>query len=218
MNNDWRKFIEGMLYEETETPWRDDPAYQLLLQFSGLRDAVGGQVAPALLQAVGLVQALAHVDVQALARRRKPALGLSLGFGMNWSEPYDLLQAFELDCVHAYEWIGEQVIEAARSFQALNATEPGLSARIRLHHGTISDLSALADNSVRVAYAANIFNPEIPMAPETFSRAVSELLRVLEPSGVVFSRGSSGVFEEALTPHGRMLLHNPLVSVFQKSD
>ena len=218
MDDTWRKYVEGPLHGAAETPWRDDPAYQLFLQFSGLRDAVGGQVAPALTQAIGLVQALAQVDVPALVRQRRPALGLSLGFGMNWSEPYDLLQVFKLDCVHAYEWIGEQVVEAARSFQALEATESNLSARIRLHHGTISDLGALADNSVRVAYAANIFNPEIPMAPETFSCTVSELLRVLEPCGVVFSRGSSGVFEEALAPQGWMLLRNPLVSVFQKND
>ena len=218
MNDNWRKFVEGTLHGETETPWRDDPAYRLLLQFPGLRDAIGGQVAPALTQASGLVQALAQVDMQALVRQRRPAVGLSLGFGMNWSEPYDLLQVFELDCVHAYEWIGDQVVEAARSFQALDATASDLFTRIRLHHGTISDLSALADTSVRMAYAANIFNPEIPMAPETFSHAVSELMRVLEPSGVVFSRGSSGVFEEALTPFGRMLLRNPLVSVFQKNS
>jgi len=210
MDDTWRKYIEGTLYEATETPWRDDPAYQLLLEFAGLRDAVG------VAQAVGLVQSLAQVDVPALVRQRRPAVGLSLGFGMNWSEPYDLLRVLELDCVHAYEWIGEQVIEAAQSFQALEGVAPDLSARIRLHHGTISDLSALPDSSVRVAYSANVFNPEIPMASETFSGAVKELVRVLEPSGIVLSRGSSGVFEDALTPQGRMLLRNPLVSVFQK--
>jgi hypothetical protein len=216
MDESWRKFIEGPLYSDAETPWRDDPAYQLLRQFAGLRDAVGGQVAPALTQAIGLVQAFMQVDLPALMRQRRPVLGLSLGFGMNVSEPYDLLRIFELDCVHAYEWIGEQVVEAARSLHALETSAPGLSARIRLHHGTMSALDALAKNSVRVAYVANVFNPEIPMAPETFSRAVSELLRVLEPSGVVFSRGSSGIFEATLAPQGRMLIQNPLVSVFQK--
>ena len=218
MLDGWRDFIDGPLYTEDDAPWRDDPGYQLLQQFPGLRDAVGGQVAPALTQAIGLVQALARVDVRALVCQHHPAVGLSLGFGANWSEPYDLLRVFELDRVHAYEWIGEQVSEAARSFHALAATESGLAACIRLHHGTISDLGALADNSVRVVYAANIFNPEIPMASETFARAIAELLRVLEPSGIVFSRGSSGLFEDALAPHGRMLLRNPLVSVFQRRD
>jgi hypothetical protein len=87
-----------------------------------------------------------------------------------------------------------------------------------LHHGTISDLSAITDSSVRVAYVANVFNPEIPMASETFSNTVKELLRVLELEGVVLSRGSSGVFENALNAYGHMLLQNqnPLVSVFQK--
>jgi hypothetical protein len=216
MDENWRKFIEGPLYPDTDAPWRDDPAYQLLLQFPGLRDAVGGDVVPALTQAIGLVQALAQVDLKALARRRRPAVGLCLGFGVNLLEPYGLLQVFELGCVHAYEWIGEHVLEAARSFQALETSRSDISSRIRLHHGTISDLSAMADNSVRVAYAANIFNPEIPMASETFSNAVTELLRVVEPEGVVLSRGSSGVFEETLAQHGRMLLRNPLVSVFQK--
>jgi hypothetical protein len=216
MDENWRKFIDGPLYADADAPWRDDPAYQLLLQFPGLRDAVGGDVIPALTQAIGLVQALTRVDLKALVQRHRPAVGLCLGFGANLLEPYGLLQVFELDQGHAYEWIGEQVIEAARSFQALETSKPGVSSRIRLHHGTISDLSAVADNSVRVAYVANVFNPEIPMAPETFSNAVIELLRVLEPEGVVLSRGSSGVFEEALAQHGRMLLQNPLVSVFLK--
>lgn len=217
MHENWRKFIDGPLYPDTEAPWRDDPAYQLLLQFPGLRDAVGGDIAPALMQALGLVQALAHFDLKALVRRRRPAAGLCLGFGTNLLEPYGLLQVFELDRVQAYEWIGEHVIEAAHSFLALEASEPNLSSRIRLHHGTISDLNAVADGSVCVAYVANVFNPEIPMASETFTNAVTELLRVVESEGVVLSRGSSGVFEEALAQHGRMLLQNPLVSVFQKS-
>ena len=216
MCENWRTFIDGPLYPDTEAPWRDDPAYQLLLQFPGLRDAVGGDVAPALMQAIGLVRALAQVDLEALVHQRRPAVGLCLGFGTNLLEPYGLLQVFALDRVHAYEWIGEHVIEAAQSFHALETSEPDLSSRIRLHHGTISDLNAVASSSVRVAYVANIFNPEIPMAPETFANTVKELLRVVEPAGVVLSRGSSGVFEEALARHGRMLLQNPLVSVFQK--
>jgi hypothetical protein len=216
MDENWRKFIHGPLYPDADAPWRDDPAYQLLLQFPGLRDAVGGDVAPALTQAIGLIQALAQIDLKALVHQRRPAVGLCLGFGANLLEPYGLLQVFELDCVHAYEWIGEHVVEAARSFQALETSKSSVSSHICLHHGTISNLSAIAVSSVRVAYVANVFNSEIPMASETFSNTVKELLRVLEPEGVVFSRGSSGVFEEALAQHGRMLLRNPLVSVFQK--
>jgi hypothetical protein len=80
----------------------------------------------------------------------------------------------------------------------------------------MSNLTAIADRSIRVLYIANVFNPEIPMAQDTFSSTVREVIRVLEPHGVVCSRGSSGVLEEALNPHGRMLLQTPLVSVFQK--
>lgn len=216
MDEDWRRFIDGPLYSDTEAPWRDDPAYQLLLQFPGLRDAVGGQAAPALMQAIGLVQAFAQIDLKTLARQHRPALGLCLGFGMNIFEPYDLLQVFELDCVHAYEWIGEQVVEAAQGLSARNVAGRDLSARLRLHHGSIGDIRAVTDHSICVAYVANVFNPEIPMASETFSRSVRELLRVLAPDAILLSRGSSGAFEEALQTYGRMLLQNPLVSVFQK--
>jgi hypothetical protein len=213
---EWRRYIEGEIYPDDQVPWRGDPAYELLLQFPGLREGVGGQVAPALTQAIGLVHAVARVDLLALVRGKRPALGLSLGFGMNVSEPYDLLRVFELDLVHGYEWMREHVIEAARSLCVLQRAAPTLPSRIHLHHGTISDLTALADSSIRVVYVANVFNPEIPMAQDTFSRAVREMLRVLEPGGVVCSRGSAGIFEEALNPHGRMLMQNPLVSVFQK--
>lgn len=216
MDNKWRTFLDGPLYPDAHAPWRDDPAYHLLLQFPGLRDAVGGDIVPALTQAIGLVQALAQVNLKALILQRRPAIGLCLGFGANFLEPYGLLQVFELDRVHAYEWIGDHVIEAAQSLQAVETSIPRLSSRVRLHHGTISDLSAVADGSVRMAYVANVFNPEVPMTPETFANTIKELLRVLEPESVVFSRGSSGVFEEALAQHGRMLLWNPLVSVFQK--
>jgi hypothetical protein len=216
LTDGWQEFLAGPLYSDAEVPWRDDPAYALLLQFSGLRDSVGGQVAPALTQAIGLVQALARVDLLGLVRQQRPAYGLSLGFGMNLREPYDLLQTFELDAVHGYEWIGEHVVEAARSLQVLRTSVPDLATRIRLHHETMSDLSALATGAIRVVYVANVFNPEIPMAPDTFAAIVREVLRVLEPTGVLISRGSSGVLEEALMPHGRMLLRNPLVSVFQK--
>jgi hypothetical protein len=69
---------------------------------------------------------------------------------------------------------------------------------------------------VRVVYAANVFHPEIPMASDTFERTVQEILRVLEPEGILVSRGSSGVLEASLAPHGRMLVQTPLVTVFQK--
>ncbi len=216
MNERWRRFIEGDLFSDADAPWRDDPAYGLLLQFTGLRDSVGGQVAPALTQAIGLVQALTHINLLDLVRNRRPAQGLSLGFGMNVMEPYDLLRVFALDCVHGYEWIGEHIIEAAQSFSVLQHSDPTLPSRLRLHHGTMSDLSALANQSMRVIYVANVFNPEIPMAPETFARTVSEMLRVLEPEGIVLSRGSSGIFEATLAPQGRMLLQTPLISVFQR--
>lgn len=217
-HQEWRQYVVGEIYPDDEVPWRDDPAYGLLLQFPGLSEGVGGQVAPALTQAIGLVHAVARIDLLTLVRERRPAQGLSLGFGMNVSEPCDLLRTFELDVVHGYEWIGGHVIEAARSLCVLQRADPTLPTRIRLHHGTMSNLTAIAECSIRVMYVANVFNPEIPMAQDTFSKTVSEVIRVLAPHGVVCSRGSSGLFEEALSSHGRMLLQNPLVSVFQKND
>jgi len=168
-------------------------------------------------QAVGLVRALARVDLLEVVRSQGAAQGLCLGFGMNALEPYDLLQVFALDRVYAYEWIGEHIVEAAQMFQALRAQDASLPARLRLHHGTISDLSALTDGAVRVAYVANVFNPEVPMTPETFARAVREIVRVLGAGGVVLSRGSAGVLEAELARHGRMLLQTPLISVFAKA-
>jgi hypothetical protein len=213
----WQDFLAGELYPDAQVPWRDDPAYGLLLQVPGLRESVGGRSAAALHQAIGLVRALAGVDLCAEIRAGQPAQGLCLGFGMNLMEPYDLLQVFRLTCVHAHEWIGEHIIEAAQAFQALRTADLSLPDRIRLHHGTISDLGALADSSIRVVYSANVFNPEIPMTDETFVRAVKEIVRVLGTGGVLLSRGSAGVLEAALTQYGRMLLQTPLVSVFAKA-
>ncbi|HJY84749.1 MAG TPA: hypothetical protein VKK81_27160 [Candidatus Binatia bacterium] len=216
-NQGWRDFIEGELYPDAQAPWADDPAFALLLQVPGLRESLGGRITGALHQAIGLVRALAQVDLLEVARTRRPALGLCLGFGMNMLEPYDLLQVFGLDQVHAYEWISEHVIEAAQGLQALRAEAPLLSTRIRLHHGTISDLGAIADGAIRVVYVANVFNPEIPMTEETFAKAVQEIVRVSEVGGVLLSRGSPGALEAALSRHGRMLLQTPLISVFEKT-
>lgn len=213
----WREFIAGELYPDEQVPWRDDPAYVLLQQIPGLRESIGGRSAGALQQAIGLVRALTGIDLHAGERANRPAQGLCLGFGMNLMEPYDLLHAFALDRVHAYEWIGEHVTEAAQALQALRTADPLLPDRLRLHHGTISDLDALPDGSIRVVYIANVFTPEIPMTEETFARAVQEILRVLEVGGVLLSRGSHGVLEAALAQHGRMLLQTPLVSVFEKA-
>jgi len=212
----WRDFIAGELYTDAQAPWRDDSAFALLLQVPGLRESVGGRATAALNQAVGLVQALARVDLLEVTRSHRPAHGLCLGFGMNALEPYDLLQVFALDRVHAYEWIGEHLIEAAQMFQALRAEDPLLPTRIRLHHGTISDLGAIADGAIRVAYVANVFNPEVPMTPETFAQAVREIVRVLSVGGIVLIRGSAGLLEAGLARRGRMLLQTPLISVFAK--
>jgi hypothetical protein len=216
-------FIAGPIYAEPEIPWRDDPAFALLSQYPGLRDSVGGRVADALTQAIGLVQAMARVDLRALAHQRQvgqpgqPATGLCLGFGMNLLEPYDLLRTFTLECVHAYEWMSEQVLDAARACAALQRQEPSLvPSQIRLHHGTMSDLRTLPDHVIRVVYVANVFNREIPMTAVTFERALKEILRVLDNGGIVLSRGSSGALETELAPYGRLLLHMPLISVFQK--
>ena len=217
-DQNWQDFVEGEIYADVEAPWRNDPAYTLLLQFPGLRESVGGRITDALNQAVGLVRAMTQVDLLEKVRTNRPARGLCLGFGLNVLEPYDLLRVFALDRVHAYEWIGEHVIEAAQALQALRATDPPLPGRIRLHHGTLSDLGALANGSIGIVYVANVFNPEIPITEETFEQTVKEIVRVLTPGGFLLSRGSSGVLETALSQHGRMLLQTPLVSVFQKEQ
>jgi hypothetical protein len=113
MAQQWQAFIAGPVYAETDAPWRDDPAFATLSEFPGLRDSIGGRIAEALAQAVGLVKALGQVDLLAVVQRHTQPRGLCLGFGMNALEPYDLLQVFSLAQVHAYEWIGEQVVEAA---------------------------------------------------------------------------------------------------------
>src|SRR5262245_53504439 len=167
------EFIEGPVYAEAEAPGHDDPAFALLCQYPGLRDSVGGNGAEALTQAIGLVQAIVRTDLRTIVHQRKPANGLCLGFGMNLLEPYNLLRTFALDCVHAYEWMREQVLDAARAYASLQSQEPSLlPTQIRLHHGTISDLSTLTDHSIRVVYTANVFNREIPMSAETFYRAI----------------------------------------------
>ncbi len=212
----WSDFIEGSVYPDNAAPWRHDPAYATILEHSGLRDSIGSQVASALRQAIGLVQAMAQVNVLDVVCSHRPAIGLSLGFGSNAQEPYELLKTCELDCVHAYEWIGEHIIEAARAFETLRVNEPRLMARIRLHHGTVSDLSALDTSSIHLIYTANMFNCEIPMSEDTFGRSLQEIVRVLAPRGCLISRGSAGVLEQSLARSIRVLLENPLVSVLQK--
>ena len=213
--HDWQDFIEGPIYPDGQVPWREDPAYATILEYPGLRDSIGGHVAPALQQAIGLVKAMTQVDLLEGVRANRPAQGLCLGFGTNMLEPHDLLTVFELDQVHAYEWIGEQVIETAQFLHG-RVEDARLQEKIRLHHGTISDLNALADGSIWVVYTANMFNREIPMSADTFERAVQELLRVLVVGGCVLSRGSAGILEEQLAQHCQTLLNNPLVSVFQR--
>jgi hypothetical protein len=212
----WQAFIEGDIYADTEAPWCDDPAFPLLQEFPGLQASVSGRIAAALGQTMALVRALTQVDILHVIHTHRPARGLCLGFGMNVLEPYDLLQACVLDVVHAYEWIGAQVLEAAQTLATLPPTEPALTTRLRLHHGSISHLQAIADASIHLVYAASVFNNEIPMTPPTFSQATAEILRVLAPGGFMLSRGSAGVLEERLAPHGRLLLHTSSVSVFQK--
>ena len=214
----WRAFIEGKVYPDAQVPWREDPAYAIILDYPGLRDSIGGQVAPALQQAIGLVKAMAQVDVLDRLRANRPAHGLCLGFGANALEPYDVLTVFGLDRVHGYEWIGAQVTEAARFLQIKIEEDARLADKIRLHHAAVSDLSALTDRSIRVVYTANMFNREIPMSADTFERALHELLRVLVPGGFVFSRGSAGVLEQRLGQSCRTLLDTPLVSVFERPD
>ncbi len=217
-NQGWRDFIAGELYADAQAPWRDDPAFALLLELPGLRESIGGRIGGALKQAVGLVRALAQVDLLEVVRAKRPAEGLCLGFGMNTLEPYDLLRVFGLDCVHAYEWIGVHVVEAAQTLQALRAEDSLLPTCVRLHHGTISDLNAIADGSVGVVYVGNVFNPEIPMTDETFAGALREIARVLTVGGVVLSRGSSGALEAGLAQYGRMLLQTPLITVFERAS
>jgi hypothetical protein len=212
----WQAFIEGVIYADAEVPWGNDPAYVMLQAFPGLRESVNGRIAAALTQTLGLVQALAHVDVLQIVRANRPSRGVCLGFGMNALEPYDLLQACALDIVHAYEWIGAAVVEAAQMLDALRALDPLLPTRIRLHHGTLSRLETLTDASVHVVYAASVFNDEIPMSAATFQGALREIVRVLAPGGVVVSRGSSGLLEAHLTPYGHMLLETPQVVVLQR--
>ena len=108
----WHDFIEGVVYPDNEVPWRDDPAYAAILEHPGLRDSIGGHVAPALRQAIGLVQAFAQVDLLAVIREARvqgtteagscdseseriegeesSVQGLCLGFGTNVLEPYGL--------------------------------------------------------------------------------------------------------------------------------
>ncbi len=213
----WADFIEGGVSPDNAVPWRHDPAYAAILEHPGLRDSIGRHVAAALRQASGLVQAMAQVNVLDGVRSHHPTIGLSLGFGSNAQEPYDLLTTFALDRVHAYEWVGEHVIEAAKAWEMLRADDPRLTTRLRLHHGTVSDLRALNTASIHLIYTANLFNREIPMTQETFERSVQEIVRVLAPSGCLISRGSAGVLEQSLAPYLHVLLGNPLVSVLQKA-
>ncbi len=212
----WSDFIDGPVYPDNAAPWRHDPAYATILEYPGLRDSIGSHVASALRQSSGLVQAMAQMNFLDVVCGHRPAIGLSLGFGSNAQEPYELLKTCELDCVHAYEWIGEHIIEAAKAFETLRVNEPRLTARIRLHHGTVSDLSALNTSSIHLIYTANMFNREIPMSGDTFEQSMQEIVRVLAPRGCLISRGSAGVLEQSLAQHLQVLLENPLVSVLQK--
>ena len=212
----WRDFIEEGVYADQTVPWRADPAYRVILEHPGLRDSIGGSTASALQQAVGLVRAVRGVDLFAIAAAGQPEVGLSLGFGSNVSEPYDLLKTCRLARVHAYDWVGAHVVEAAQAFDTLRRTEPELANRLRLHHGTVGDLSVLEDASVHVIYTANVFNREIPMSDETFDRARDEIVRVLAPHGWLVSRGSAGRLEAGLKRRLLVLFDNPLVSVLQQ--
>ena len=216
MGDAWRDFIEEDVYADPAVPWREDPAYSVILAHPGLRDGIGGSSARALQQAVGLVHAVCGVDLFALTAGRQPAVGLCLGFGSNVSEPYDIFTTCGLDRVHAYDWVGAHVVEAAQAFDTLRRTEPELADRLRLHHGTVSNLSALEDASVHVIYTANVFNREIPMSDETFDRALDEIVRVLAPDGWLVSRGSAGRLETGLQRRLGVLFDNPLVSVLQQ--
>ena len=212
----WSDFIEGSVYSDNAVPWRHDPAYAPILEHPGLRASIGSHVVSALQQAIGLVRAMTQVNLLDVVRSHRPAVGLSLGFGSNAQEPYDLLKTCGLDRVHAYEWIGGHVVEAAKAFERLRANDSRLPARIRLHHGTVSDLRALNTASIHLIYTANMFNREIPMSEATFERSMQEIVRVLAPSGYLISRGSAGVLERSLARSLDVLLENPLVSVLQK--
>jgi len=212
----WQAFIDGVVYTEAAVPWGNDAAYVLLQEFPGLRESVNGRSTAALTQTFDLVQALTHVDMLQSVRANRPARGVCLGFGMNALEPYDLLQACALDIVHAYEWAGADVVEAAQMLDTLRALDPLLPTRIRLHHGTLSRLETLTDASVHVVYAASVFNDEIPMSAATFHGALQEIVRVLAPGGFVVSRGSSGLLEAHLAPYGHLLLETPQAAVFQR--
>lgn len=213
---DWQAFIDGPLYLSGPPPWHDDPAYELMLEQPGLRDSIGGPVAPALKMACDLVRALTQHDIMTQLCSRRPAQGLCLGIGMNAMEPYDLLQALQLDCVHACEWIGEHIVEAAEMLQVLRSKAPDLPQQIRLHQASIRDLSFLPDAAIQVIYTANMFTWEVPMQQATFDLAVQEIRRVLTSGGILLSKGSSGELEKRLAPYGRMLLPYPPVTVFQK--
>ena len=212
----WHDFIEEGVYADDVVPWRADPAYPVILEHPGLRDGIGGSVAPALQQSIGLVRAVRGIDLLAIAATRPPAVGLCLGFGSNLSEPYDILKTCRLDRVHAYDWIGPHVVEAAQAFDALRRTEPALAAQLRLHHGTVGNLGALEDASVHIIYTANVFTREIPMSDETFELAIDEIVRVLAPDGWLVSRGSAGRLEVGLKRRLLVLFDNPLVSVLQQ--
>jgi hypothetical protein len=213
---EWQAFIAGPVYSVAQAPWHDDPAFAIIAAHPGLRDSIGGHVAAALQLTLHMARVLAQVELLTVVQTQRPAYGLCLGFGMHALEPYDLLHVFNLDQVHAYEWVAEHIVEAAYTLQALRRHEPDLPTRLRLHHSTLANLQALADGSIRIVYAANIFNNEIPMTAETFGSAVQEILRVLADGGIVLSRGSSGRLENALAPHGCLLLQTPVVAVFQK--
>jgi len=212
----WQAFIEGVVYADAEVPWGHDSAYVMLQEFPGLRESVTGRSAAAITQTLGLVQALTHVDVLQSVRANRPARGVCLGFGMNALEPYDLFQACALDIVHAYEWIGAEVVEAAQMLDALRALALLLPTRIRLHHGTLSRLETLTDTSVHVVYAASVFNDEIPMSAATFHGALQNLLALIRARFLAVSRGSSGLLEAHLAPYGHLLLETPQVVVFQR--
>ena len=128
-----------------------------------------GALRAALAQTMALVRALDPGRYTAHYPHPPAGTRVCLGFGMNVLEPYDLLQACALDVVHAYEWIGEQVLEAAQTLAALPDPRPARARRIRLHHGTLGHLQALAEASIHLVYAASVFNNEIPMAPPTFT-------------------------------------------------